>query len=476
MTLEAIRGMNRSVTGAQVSRETLGGFTVRERPAFGMRPTLRFALAVTGTIAYVAFSVTVSSTWRDELQRAIGPVMAWVIPIFMAYIPGVVIGFLCFTLIFTRYMPPPLGYAPQGPWPRGEWPAVTVIIAAYNEEDAIERTIDRLAATSYAGTVSVVLADNNSSDRTAELAEAAARRHEFDYRRSFEPAAGKHHALNTALVDVTTPIVVTVDADTGLHPAALSYLIARVCSRPQGQHVCACAGALIAQNPTANFLTRMQGWDYRLGINGVKRTQAAYNSALVAQGAFSAYWVEDVRVVGGWPDAIGEDIVLTWSLMSSRGLVQYEPAALADTAVPERLRHFMRQRSRWARGMLEGIRINPPQKQPRGLAKAVAGIDYLVPFLDIGYVFFWIPGVILFIFGYPLIFSWWSMLVIPITLVVYGLLRRWQDRNVFRRLNVRPEPDARGFFGYLFAYQALVSTASLRGYGQYIVGTSRRWK
>ena len=72
--------------------------------------------------------------------------------------------------------------------------------------------------------------------------------------------------------------------------------------------------ALIAENANRNFLTRMQGWDYRLGINGVKRTQAAYNSALVAQGAFSAYWTDDIRAVGGWPDAIGEDIVLTWSL------------------------------------------------------------------------------------------------------------------------------------------------------------------
>ena len=179
----------------------------------------------------------------------------------------------------------------------------------------------------------------------------------------------------------------------------------------------------------------MQGWDYRLGINGVKRTQAAYNSALVAQGAFSAYWTDDIRAVGGWPDAIGEDIVLTWSLMSSRGLVQYEPVALAETVVPERLSHLMRQRSRWARGMIEGIRINPPHRQPRVLAKFVAGIDYLVPLLDIGYVFFWIPGVILFIFGYPLLFSWWSMLVLPITLLVFGLLRRWQDRNVFRVLH-----------------------------------------
>ena len=45
--------------------------------------------------------------------------------------------------------------------------------------------------------------------------------------------------------------------------------------------------------------------------------QAAYNSALVAQGAFSAYWTDDLRAVGGWPDAIGEDIVLTWTMMAT---------------------------------------------------------------------------------------------------------------------------------------------------------------
>jgi poly-beta-1,6-N-acetyl-D-glucosamine synthase len=351
-----------------------------------------------------------------------------------------------------------------------------VIVAAYNEEEGIGATIERIAATTYAGTIEVILADNNSTDRTAELAEATAARYGLAYRRIFEPVAGKHHALNTALGDVTTPLVVTLDADTRLHREALAYVVGRVTSRPQDQHVCACAGALITANATDNFLTRMQSWDYRLGINGVKRTQAAYNSALVAQGAFSAYWADDIRAVGGWPDAIGEDIVLTWSLMDSRGVVQYEPAALGYTVVPTELKHFMRQRSRWARGMLEGIKINPPWRQPRVLAKIVAGIDYLVPLLDFGYIFFWIPGVILFVFGYPLLFSWWSILVLPITVVVMDLLRRWQDRHVFQRLNVVVERDRRGFWGFMLVYQALMSTASLRGYAQQIAGTTRRWK
>jgi poly-beta-1,6-N-acetyl-D-glucosamine synthase len=110
------------------------------------------------------------------------------------------------------------------------------------------------------------------------------------------------------------------------------------------------------------------------------------------------------------------------------------------------------------------------------LAKFVAGIDYLVPVPDFGYVFFWIPGVILFIAGYPLLFSWWSMLVIPISLIIYGLMRRWQERHVFRRLHVPPNQDIRDFYGYLFAYQALTSSAALRGYVEYLTGAARRWK
>ena len=68
------------------------------------------------------------------------------------------------------------------------------------------------------------------------------------------------------------------------------------------------------------------------------------------------------------------------------------------------------------------------------------------------------------------------MLLIPITVIVYGLLRRWQERNVFRRLDVHPKDDAGGFWSYLFLYQALNSSASIRGYLQYLTGAARRWR
>ena len=68
------------------------------------------------------------------------------------------------------------------------------------------------------------------------------------------------------------------------------------------------------------------------------------------------------------------------------------------------------------------------------------------------------------------------MLIIPMTLLIYGLLRRWQERHVFRALGITPERDRRGYIGYLFAYQALISSASLRGYWEYVTGAARRWR
>ena len=93
-----------------------------------------------------------------------------------------------------------------------------------------------------------------------------------------------------------------------------------------------------------------------------------------------------------------------------------------------------------------------------------------------GIVFFWVPGLVLLLFGNTLIVGWWSMLFIPVSLAIFGLLRGWQERHVFRRLGIRPEADRRGFLGYLFVYQPLVSAAALRGYAQYVAGTRRSWK
>jgi biofilm PGA synthesis N-glycosyltransferase PgaC len=208
----------------------------------------------------------------------------------------------------------------------------------------IEETIAYIARQDYGGPISVLVADNGSTDGTQAIAEAFGAASGLDVRCIVEPRPGKCHALNTGLAAVETELVITLDADTLLHPRAVRQLVARLLSSPAD--VKAVAGSVLVRNSRDNLWTRMQEWDYFLGIASVKRMQGLYQGTLVAQGAFSLYRTQAVLAAGGWPDAIGEDIVLTWQLMRQGARVYYEPSAVAFTVAPARLVHFARQRAR----------------------------------------------------------------------------------------------------------------------------------
>ena len=123
----------------------------------------------------------------------------------------------------------------------------------------------------------------------------------------------RFNALNTGLTKVVTKYTITLDADTLLHKSAIRYLVSRIKSSPDD--VEAVAGAVLVRNSRDNLLARIQVWDYFLSIASIKRMQGLFQGTLVAQGAFSLYKTEALKEVGGWSDAIGEDIVLTWDLL-----------------------------------------------------------------------------------------------------------------------------------------------------------------
>jgi biofilm PGA synthesis N-glycosyltransferase PgaC len=409
--------------------------------------------------------VWISRGWVGELAPVTGAAPAWAMVILVAYLPGAIVAFLAVSLLLDRQ--PPLHVAsPTTP--------LTIIIAARNEQRGIGETLAAISRTDYAGPIAVILADNGSTDGTCEVARQAAEALGVSLRVISEPTPGKSNALNTALRHVETAYVVTVDADTLLHLESLRRLVSRLESAPLD--TAAVAGSVLVRNSRANLLTRMQEWDYYLGITAVKRMQGLYQATLVAQGAFSLYLSAELRRVGGWPDAIGEDIVVTWRLMARGDRVLFEPTAVAFTDAPVKVQHFMRQRARWARGMLEGIATVPPWRQKRRLTGFIAGVDLLIPLLDVGYVLIWLPGLVLFFFGYPMIVSVWTLAVLPITLVVYGGLRSFQARHVFGPMGLKVRRNRLGYLAFLLGYQVLCSTASLAGYGQHLVGAHRRWK
>jgi biofilm PGA synthesis N-glycosyltransferase PgaC len=113
---------------------------------------------------------------------------------------------------------------------------------------------------------------------------------------------------------------------------ALANIVGRLMSDPAG--TAAVAGAVLVRNSRLNVVTKVQEWDYLHGIAAVERLQSLYHGTLVAQGAFFLYRTAVLQEVGGWPDCVGEDIVLTWSILRRGYRVGYAEDAVAFTNVP----------------------------------------------------------------------------------------------------------------------------------------------
>ena len=424
-----------------------------------MRVTLTFAAG----IAWMCFSLWISRHWITALGRDVS------VPAAVALIAGIALvpGYLNIQLLASILLDSPRPLRSDLPFP-----SVTLLIAAFNEEGAIAETLDYALLSDYPGAFEVVVGDDGSSDRTREIVREYADR-DPRVRLVCAEHGGKANALNAALVDVTSPLVATIDADTLLMPYSLRRAVARLLVSPTD--TVAVAGAVLVRNSRENLLTRAQEWDYFLGIASVKRGQALLQGTLVAQGAFSVYDTTALRLAGGWPNKIGEDIVLTWRMLRQGGRSVFEPTAVAFTDVPSSWRSFARQRRRWARGMIEGLR-----EHGLGLLRlmnfyshSVAG-NFLFPLLDACFTFAFIPGVGLAIAGDFAIVGPMTLMVLPLNAALGGVMF-FHQRRTFAAVRLTVRKNLRGLLFYFFCYQFAMSPISLSGHVLEAVHARRVW-
>ncbi|MFT8362726.1 MAG: glycosyltransferase [Sporolactobacillus sp.] len=429
--------------------------------------TVRTKFRISHAIAaiWLLISIYLSLPWLNDLSERISYPLALLVITGLAYIPGYMNVFLIISLVLDRQVSCD-ELDPVDP--------ISILIAAHNEEKTIMNTLRYIEAQDYHGSMTIYVIDNHSNDQTNQEVRRAQRELHVSIHLLHENKQGKFHALNTGLAYVTTDYVITLDADTLIHRSAVRHLVARIEKSPAD--VCAIAGSMLVRNSRSTFWTRLQEWDYFLGIASIKRLQGLYQGTLVAQGAFSLYRSDSVRAVGGWPDAIGEDIVLTWRLLHKGWRVYFEPLAAAFTDAPETLPHFARQRARWARGMIEGLQAILPWHQPQTYTKYMTGINLIMPYLDLTFTFCWIPGLILAFFGHFWIVGPATLLVLPLTMLSFGFLFLYQRNRVFGKLGLSVRRNITGLFFFILAYQLLMAPISVWGYTQALLHTKRVWR
>ncbi len=236
-----------------------------------------------------------------------------------------------------------------------DWPEVTVLVPAHDEEPVIAAILSALLEVDYPpGRLHILPIDDRSRDRTGEIIDGFAARHPGIvvpfHRKKGEP--GKAAALRDAMKLVTTDIALVFDADYMPGHGLIKQLVAPFFDPEVG----AVMGRVVPHNVGQNLLTRLLDLE-RTGGYQVDQ-QARMNLKLVPQygGTVGGVRCRALESVGGWRvDTLAEDTDATFRLLRGGWKTVYQNRSECYEQVPSTWPQRMRQVRRWARGHNEAL-------------------------------------------------------------------------------------------------------------------------
>jgi biofilm PGA synthesis N-glycosyltransferase PgaC len=422
---------------------------------------MKFAITLVASLAWAVISYLLAQRWIDELSLITGGILAHLVIFGIAILPGFMNAFLVLGLMLDRR-------------PRRaaitSFPGVTVLVAAYNEQDSILSTLASLDKQDYPAPLEVLVINDGSTDATSALLAGV----NYPWLRVIDLAqnGGKANALNQGLKLASHPLTITLDGDSYLYRDALKHLVGRFLSDPP--NTAAVAGSVLLRNSRFNLITKIQEWDYFHGIAAIKRLQSLFQGTLVAQGAFSLYRTDVLRRVGGWPESVGEDIVLTWAILDQGHRVGYCEDAISFTDAPTTLKQFIRQRQRWSRGLIEAFKMHGRLLFRWRMSTIFIWWNLLFPYMDVVYTLIFIPGLVLALFGIYWVAGPMTLLVLPLACVVNYLMFFIQSR-MFKAQGLRVRRNLLGFIVYSLFYGIVLQPGCVLGYLSEMLNLRTRW-
>jgi cellulose synthase/poly-beta-1,6-N-acetylglucosamine synthase-like glycosyltransferase len=160
-----------------------------------------------------------------------------------------------------------------------EWPTVTIVVSAYNEEQVIGDRLENLLAIEYPR-YTILVGSDGSSDQTCEVVRRVGdRRVQLT---AFPSRRGKASVLNDLIAKATGEIVVLTDANTVFERDAVRKLVATLLAHPSA---CAVVGQLHVHYSAEGGNYDGLYWRYETWI---KRMESGFGAVLGANGAIYA--------------------------------------------------------------------------------------------------------------------------------------------------------------------------------------------
>ncbi|WP_131781155.1 glycosyltransferase [Legionella gresilensis] len=421
---------------------------------------IKFLICLIIALAWLILCFWLSLPWIADLAVYISLIPSLIIVFSIALIPGFMFMFLLTSYLLDQRESKKIN---------NYYPPLTILIAAYNEEEIIKSTLMAIKNQVYPNRIETILIDDGSEDRTIEYAKSVGLENIYIIQVQH---GGKAAALNAGLAKAKFNWIITLDADTYLLPNAIKELVNKLFIGPEG--TIACAGSVYVKNSRQTLMTRIQEWDYFHAIAVIKRSQSLLQGTLVAQGAFSIYKKTALEEIGGWPLLVGEDIVLTWALLNKGYRIDFAEKAISFTSVPTTYRKFFHQRSRWARGLIEAFYHHIGTLIRPRLATFYVYWNLGFILFDTIFFFVFIPGLIAALFGYYFIAGPMTLALIPLALL-NNIIFFIGQKDLFKLSGLRVRKNIMGFILYLLFYQFLMNPAVIHGYFSELIRIKKTW-
>ncbi len=262
-------------------------------------------------------------------------------------------------------------YAPESEkFDRNFQPTVSFGVPTKNEEQNIQETILRIAASDYPKEKFDIIAVNDgSSDNTLAEMKKAQRKAAFEYGVKvkiidFGTNRGKREGMAVCTRESNKDIIVFIDSDSFVKSDMLKELVKYFIDKKIG----GVAGHAYVANEEKNILTKMQAVRYYVAFKAYKAAESLFGTVTCASGCCAAYRRSYVmEVIDSWRNqkflgvrcTYGDDRSLTNSLLEKNYEVVYAPEAISYTFVPSTFKQFMRQQLRWKKSWLrENLRAS----------------------------------------------------------------------------------------------------------------------
>ena len=227
------------------------------------------------------------------------------------------------------------------------WPAVTVIVPCWNEEQTVVKTVNSLFALDYPkDKLFIKVVDDGSTDKTWSEMQQFVNFSNIELIR--KENGGKHTAMNRAIESTTTEYVGCLDADAFAAPDALQKIMWHFLNNDKAMAV---SPSILAYQPKG-FFQKAQQVEYDMSVF-IKKVLGLINGIHVTPGPFSIYRKKVFDDLGYYRKAHNaEDMEIAYRMQVNGYPIVQCHDAFVYTVTPNSLKKLYKQRVRWMYGFI----------------------------------------------------------------------------------------------------------------------------